>query len=143
MSQATAGPGFALQKGDGGSPENFTTIAEVRDISGPEVKTDLHEVTNQSSPGGFEELIPTIRRSGEVTFPVNFIPANPTHNATTGLWADTVNKTQRNFRLYLNNAANNYIAFAGYIVAMKMAAPVAGVLTGDITIKPVGQVTLN
>lgn len=42
-----------LKMGDGGSPsETFTTIAEVRDIEGPELEAEAKEVTLHDSPAG-------------------------------------------------------------------------------------------
>lgn len=139
MSKATPGPGFLLQKGDGATPENFTTVAEVRDIKGPSIKTDLHEVTNQSSAGGYEEHVPTIRRSGTVSFPVNLIPTDPTHNSSTGFIADLNNKTLRNWKLLDNDGFSSVVTFKGYVVDFEQTMPVAGVLTGEVSIKVVGQ----
>ena len=71
MSNAIAGPGFLLQVDITGT---YTTIAEVKDISGPETSVDVVEVTNQDSPDNFEEIIPTLKRGGTTSFDVNFVP---------------------------------------------------------------------
>jgi hypothetical protein len=145
MSRAS-GPGFLLQVGDGGSPtEVFTTIAEVKDIRGPEVKRDVIDVTNQSSPNGFEEVIPSIRRTGNVTFDVNFNPTDPTLDQTTGLLADinSTSPTPRNFRLLLNDEDDTMWSFAGYVVGFDQTAPVTGVLSASVTIKVSGPPVLE
>jgi Lambda phage tail tube protein, TTP len=136
MSGAVPGPGFLLQAGDGATPENYTTVAEVRDISGPEIKVDTHDVTNQSSPGGWAEFVPTIRRPGNVTFPVNYMPTNPTH---VKMLTDCVSKTLRNWRVTENDGTTNHWSFAGYVTGFKQTAPVAGVLTADVEIAVTGQ----
>jgi hypothetical protein len=141
MTNAKAGPGFLLSKGDGGGPEVFTTIAEVRDIAGPGVKSDVHDATNQSSPGGVEEIIPTIKRTEDVTFPVNFNAADPTHDQITGLKHDADTQTLRHFHLGLKTGTF-VVDFHAYVIAVKWMAPVAGVLSGEITLKPSGPVDL-
>ena len=60
MTSAIAAYGTLLKLGDGGTPENFTTIAEVRDIGGPELGADVVDVTSHDSPGAWEEVIETI-----------------------------------------------------------------------------------
>jgi predicted secreted protein len=138
MSGAIPGPGFLLSKGDGGSPENFTTVTEVKDIKGPQLKLDTVDVTNQSSPGGYEEIVATIRRSGEVTFDVQFQPADATHDAVTGVIADLNNRVLRNWRLNFPNQARKW-SFAAYVTGFEETAPVAGILTASLTLKISGQ----
>lgn len=138
MSGAIQGPGFLLQKGDGAAPENFTTTTEVKDITGPGVKVDTTDVTNQSSPGGWEEVMPSIRRGGEVTFDCHFQPADATHNASTGLQADLINRTSRNWRIIIPNNAIK-CTFTGFMTGLQWKMPVGGVMTASVTIKVTGQ----
>lgn len=144
MSNAISGPGFLLQlsttAGDAGS---FTTVAEVKDITGPAVSLDVIDVTNQSSPGGYEEIIPSIRRAGEVDFDVNFDPQSGTHDGATGLVYLANNKLKRGWRLQLQDPGNHYWAFDGYVVGFQTKAPVAGVLTGTTKLRITGQPLLK
>jgi hypothetical protein len=143
MTQAIGGPGFLLAvsttAGDAGT---FTTVAEVKDITGPAVSLDVIDVTNQDSPGGFEEIIPTIRRAGEVDFDVNFNPSNATHDGATGLLYLAKNKLKRGWRLHFNDDAGNYVGFDGYVVGFQWKAPVAGVLAATTKIRVTGQPTI-
>jgi len=145
MSRAT-GPGFLLQVGDGATPtEVFTTIAEVKDIRGPEIKRDVIDVTNQSSPNGWEEVVRSIKRTGNLTFECNFNPTDPTLDQTTGLLADidSDDPDPRNFQLLLNDADDTMWAFSGFVVGFDQTAPVAGVLAANITIKLTGAPVLG
>ncbi len=84
MSEAVGTLGTTLTRG-------AQHIAQVQDISGPDLSTDTDEITNHDSPDGVEEFIPTIKRTGEITFPLVFLPRDPTHDDDTGLlaaWAD-------------------------------------------------------
>lgn len=134
--------GTLLQIGDGGGPENFTTIAEVRDISGPGLSLSTEEVTAHDSPGGWEELVATILRSGQVGFGINYRPTHGTHDASTGLIADMKNRVARNFQLVFPDAGSTTWSFTAYVTGFSPAAPVAGALSAEITLKLTGQPTL-
>lgn len=143
MSEAVSGPGFLLQLGaQAGNSGNFTTIAEVKDISGPNVTLDVIDVTNQSSPGGFEEIIPSIRRGGEVDFDVNFIPGDATQDGSTGLWYLAKNKVKRGYRLVLQDADDTYLAWDAYVISIMPKAPVVGALTATIKLRVTGEVQM-
>lgn len=144
MTVAIAGPGFLLQvsttSGDAGS---FSTVAEVKDISGPGITLDVIDVTNQDSPGGFEEIIPTIRRGGDVDFDVNFNPNNATHaDAAGGLVYMAKARTKLGWRLQLNEDAGWYVAFDAYVVSFQWKAPVANVLSGTTKLRVTGEPSL-
>ena len=134
--------GTLLKMGDGGSPtETFTTIAEVGDIAGPEVTSDSKETTNHSSPNGFEEFVVTIKRTGQVTFPINFTPSAATHSYATGLLHDAYNQHLRNFQLVFPSSPAVTWSFAAYVQSFKPKAPVNGVLGADITLRISGSPT--
>jgi len=143
VTQAISAFGTLVKVGDGATPtENFTTIAELLDISGPELGLDTEEVTTHSSPGGWEEHIGTILRSGAITFQVNYVPTHATHNASTGLIADMVNRTVRNFELVFPNTGATKWSFAALVTSCPPAEPVAGALRGSFSLKLTGQPTL-
>ena len=140
MSNAISGPGFLLQVSTtAGQAGSFTTVAEVKDITGPGVTLDVIDVTNQSSPGGYEEIIPSIRRAGEVDFDVNFDPLSGTHDGATGLLYLANNKLKRGWRLQLQDTGTHYWAFDAYVVAFQTKSPVAGVLSGTTKLRVTGQ----
>jgi len=137
--------GTLLQMGsiDGGGG-SFTTIAQVLDLSGPEFSVDTEETTNQSSPGGYEEFIPTIKRSGNMTFDVLYDPAQATHeDASTGIVYVMVNRKLRGYRLLMPVSPAKQWNFLGYVVGFSQANPVAGTQKASVTIKISGQPTLS
>lgn len=142
MTDGISSFGTYLKIGDGATPEAFTTIAEVLDIAGPDLSLDTEDATSHDSTGGWEEVIGTILRSGEVTFDVNYNPAGATHDASTGLIADMVARTRRNFQLVFPDSGNTTWAFTALVTSFAPAAPVAGVLRASLTLKPTGQPTL-
>lgn len=138
MTQAKSSFGTLLQVGDGAVPENFTTIAEALDIGGPAVSRDTEEVTNHSSPDGYEEFINTIKRSGEVTFDINFIPTHATHDQATGLLAMVDDGILRNWRQILSTTGRRW-QYAALVTNFEGASPVVGRHTASITLKISGK----
>lgn len=128
-----------LKRGDAATPEVFTTIAEVGDIDGPTLKSQMEDATSHSS-AGWEEKIPTIQSVGQIKFPVNFIPSNATHSYAAGLVKDWYNRTKRNFQLYYPDATT--CTFSAYVAEVAMKNPVKGKLTADVTLDVTGAPTL-
>lgn len=143
MTTAISSFGTLLKMGDGASSETFATIAELRDITPPELSSDIEDVTSHSSTGGYEEVLPDgVLKTGEVTFEINYVPTATTHNATAGLIKDWKNKTKRNFQLVFSDGGGSTWAFAAYVTKVAPKAPVKGILRADVTLKPTGQPTL-
>lgn len=139
---ASAAFGTLLKIGDGGSPENFTTIAEVRTLSGPELTRDTEDVTSHDSPNNWEEHIPTILRSGNVTLGINYLPTHATHNASTGLIKDLVDGTLRNFQLVMSDPASTTWSFSAYVVGFNPNFDHDASISAEVTLKLSGEPTL-
>lgn len=134
--------GTLLKIGDGGDPENFTTIANVYDIRGPELELRTAEVTSHSSTGGWAEYVGTILDGGQVTFDIGYDPADSTHDATTGLINDMENRTSRNFKVVFPDTGNTEWSFTALVTGFAPDAPVDGELRASVTLKITGQPTL-
>lgn len=133
--------GTQLQIGDGGTPENFTTIVEVRDISGPGVQLDTVEVTHHLSPDATREHRPTLKDLTEVTFDIAFVPTEATHGLSTGLLNDWENRTKRNFRLVFTDTGVTTWAFSGYVTGFEITSALEDVYMASVTIKCTGALT--
>lgn len=116
---------------------NGVHIAEPGDISGLELSTDVDEVTNHDSPDGVEERIPTIKRLGELTFPMNVVAADPGQQDLFAAWED------RSADEYVVTYMSGIVAtFIGYCTGFGLGAPFAGHDSADITITPKSAPTL-
>jgi hypothetical protein len=140
MADELAAIGTLLKRGNGGTPESFTTIANVGDIAGPTLKATMEDVTNHSSPGKFEETMPTTKSLGQIKFPVNFIPTNATHSYAAGLVKDWSDGTKRNFQMVFPDSTT--WSFAAYVEEVSFKAPTKGLLAADVTLTITGQPTL-
>jgi hypothetical protein len=141
MTDAFSSFGTFLKKGDGGTPETFATIAEVGDIDGPDMSLATEETTHHGSVNGWDEFVGTILSGGEVSFPVNFLPSDPTQDGVTGLQADMKNRTKRNFQIVYPDPGANGFAFKALVTGCKPKAPVKGKLSADVKLKITGPVT--
>lgn len=140
MSSALAAKGTLLKVGDGAGSETFTTIAEVLSIGGPSISQEALDVTNHSSTSGWKEYVGGLNDGGEVTFEVNYLPTNATHNATAGVLNDLENRTLRNFQLVFPGSTT--WSFAALVTKFEPSAPVDGVLRASISLKLSGVPTL-
>ncbi len=134
--------GTLLKIGDGGGPETFTTIAEVKDISGPSFERATIDATTHSSTGAWKEVVPGLLEPGEVSFEIGFLPTNATHSQTSGLVRDLKNRTKRNFQLVFTDGGSTTWQFAAYVTGFTPKAPVDGLLGADVTLKLTGAPTL-
>ena len=128
-----------LKRGDAGTPEAFTTIANVGDISGLDLKNQMEDSTTHSS-ASTEESFPTIQSYGPVKFPVNFLPTDATHNYSAGLIKDWKNRTKRNFQMVFSDGTT--WTFGAYVEQVTVKATVKGILQADVTLRVTGAATL-
>lgn len=143
MTSATSGFGTLLKQGDGGSPEAFTAIAEVRSLTGPSSVMSPIDVTNHQSTSGWREFVAGLLDGGQVTMELNYLPANATHKATSasGFLDRFENKNIINFQLVFSDAASTTWTFTGYFDGMTPTAPIDGALTASVSVKITGVVT--
>ncbi len=138
---ALAAYGVLLKIGDGATSEVFTTIAEVRDIEGPELELEAKEVTSHDS-GGWREYIGTLLGGGEVSFELNFIPTNATHSYTAGLIKDMLDRKRRNFQLVFSDTGSTTWKFAALVTKFAPSAGVEDELMAEVTLQLTGAPVL-
>lgn len=120
----------------------FATVAQVSNIGGPSLAADTEDVTTHDQATAWEEVIPTILRSGEVALDLVYDPGAATHAATSGLLARLKNKTPAQFQIVFPSNPTVTWTFDGYSTGFEPGAPVDGALTASATIKVTGQPTL-
>lgn len=140
MPDALAARGTLLKLHDGVS--TYNPLAKVINIAGPTLSLDTEDATDHDSPGGWEEVVATILRSGEVTFDIHLLPASATHGAATGLVKVLKDRLKRSFQLVFPDTAVTTWTFDAFVTAFAPAAPHEGKLTASVTLKVTGQPTL-
>ena len=139
MSDAQIGFQTLIKRGGGGgTAEVFTAITEVvGDIDGPSMSVDTIDMTNQSSPGARKEFLMSLIDSGEISFPINFIPDESTHDATTGIQKIMNDRAIWSWQMLFPDTTT--VTFTAGVTKFGIKAPVAGKLSADITLKISGQ----
>jgi len=132
--------GTLLKMGDGASPENFTTVAEVISSPVPDMKGKKEDATSQDSAGWAENLI-TLLDGGSIPVKVNWLPSNATQDNVTGVLAAFLNKTKKNWKVVLPNTLKTF-SFAATISQWKGDAPVDGKAVAEFTLEISGAVTV-
>jgi len=134
--------GSKLKLGDGATPEVFTEIAEVMDITPPALSRDAIEVSNQQSTNGWREKIPGWRDGDEVSFNCNWLPQNATQDEVTGLLSTFTDDELHNWQILLPDAVT-LVAFAGFLTGFEPDLPLEEQGQLAITLTVSGPVTIS
>ena len=118
-------------------------IADVKGISGPALTRDLADVTALDSVNGFEEVLPTILRTGDVTFTLAFDPDNNEHLK---LRDDVVTASGKNFEIeFPPTAASGTIqthSFEAFVTNYTNQIETGSEITADVTLKPTSTISV-
>lgn len=138
MSQSYAAFGTLLKRGNGASPEVFTTIDGVKSLSGPTLSLETIDVTHHTSADGYREKLASFKDSGEVSFDLLYDPADTGHE---GLLDDYDNRTLRNFTMVFPDAGGMTYAFSAFVSGAEVGAPIDDALTLSVKLTISGPVT--
>jgi len=123
-----------------GTATSYTTIAQIRDVRGPNIDVTDINISNADSPGDWMEYLPGMKDGGEITFDVVYKPATGT--TIHGLVAQTGNTWQ--VTLPDNGTATgSTIRCGGYLKSLGNDVPYNDAITNSATIKVSGGVTFT
>lgn len=126
-----------LQMGDGGTPEVFTTIANVQDFDAPGIEQTPDDVTSHDG-GGWEHSLPIVLRGGEISLELAFLPTNATHSYTMGLLKAAYDKTKSHFRVIYPDTGSTMWECWAYVVKVRPKAKIKGSLRAAVTLRATG-----
>lgn len=132
-----------LSIGDGESPEVFTTIAELRNLSGPSFSADVLDATTHNTPTPFRRFISGLIDGGEISVELNFIPTEATHDAATGILNELLERGRSNYQIQFPDEALTTWTIPGIVTAFELNADPADILTASVTVKVAGPPTLS
>lgn len=124
----------------GGVNDAFTSIAEVKSITGPSFSLETIDATHHQSPSGHREVLPSFKSAGEVGCDVNFLPGVGTHQTLFDLWS---NRTKRKFKIIYSDVSATDWTFDAYVSALNVNAPTDDVLGASVTLTITGAVNFN
>ena len=131
--------GTLLQRGDGSTPEVFTTVGGIDGFDGPNESTGvldvtaLDDTTRQKLPDGIVD-------GGTLSLKLGWAPYADIQQL--GLRTDFAARTLRNFKIVCTDVHGTVITFAAYVTGYNgPSIAVAGKSTGTITLTISGAVT--
>lgn len=127
MSAAVSAHGTLIKR-------NGTTIGEVRDITPPALNRNTFETTTQND--GDSSFITGVRRHGEMTFQINFLPSSEaTHGASTGLIAAFQSGSKDLYEVDFTDGTHKWL-FSGFVTNIAPSNPADGEASAAVTIMP-------
>lgn len=143
---AAIGHGNLLQIFDtGASPDAWVTVAEVTNITPPNLSRDAQEATHTESTEGWREFIPGLKDAGEVSAELNFVPDSDT---TALLMAQFDSATLTTARILFADGdvdasplTCSVWTFSAVLTGFPPEAPVDGKMTATATFKISGKPT--
>ncbi len=113
----------------------FTDVSELRDFTPPALSRNALETTTHNEDD--DAYIPGIRRHGDMTFTLNFVPDDATQDHTTGLQKSWFDGSRDVYRITFPDGT--MWLFSGYVTNFAPDAPVDDVLTVEVTVRPTGR----
>ena len=135
-SSAVKTAGTALKLGDSASVETFTTIAEIRSITGPSMDSEDIDVTSLDTVDSYREYKQGFLVAGEVQCEVNWTPTG--YASLLALYAAG---TLRNFQLVMTDTGTKTYEFAAYVKSLPLNISTGDVSKFNFTLKISGAVT--
>lgn len=136
---ATIGYGTLFKSGNGASPEVFTTLAEVTNITPPGWSRDTVDATHELSPGAHREFIAGLADAGEVSIDINFVPGGTAQAALEAEKALTGSSALINRQIIF--PGGSYVTFAAIMTGYEPDAPIDDKLSATVTLKVSGVPT--
>lgn len=136
-SNAVIGKGTRFLRGDGATSENFTPIAEIRNIDFGAVARQLFEVTTLDSEDGWREHKSGFRDGGDVTLTMNF-----TRTTWADFYEDFNNDEPVNYRLEASDGVT-VLDFAAYCSGVPISIPFDNAIVSNVTIRITGPLSLQ
>lgn len=131
------GYGTQFQIQEEGSPDNYTTLAEVTSITLPSAVVDQIDATHMQSPNRTREFIAGLIDPGECTFDMNFVPGSTADDRLHELLALPVTDNRRSCRVEFVNGVT--WTFDAVLTNYEPTAPVDDKMTASVTFKVTGS----
>lgn len=138
MPAKKASIGTLLKRGGtGDKAPPFVTIAGVDNLQGPNLNTDILDVTSLDSVSFTEEVVAGVIRPGEVTADVHFMP-DDAQQGRLGLIADQTTRATRAFQILFPSATPVTCTFNAFVIRVQPRANTKNPLDAAITLRVTG-----
>lgn len=143
MTLPISGHGTLVLRALASAPTVFTAIAEIGDVTPPELQRNEFDAVSQDR--NIDAYVLGILRRGQFSIKMNFLPADSTHDHLTGLMAAMIAEPPPTdgYKITFPGGGNNAWVMSGQVQAIKPMAPVDGKLSADVTIRLSGKMTIG
>lgn len=135
-SQAFNGVGTIFRRWS--ESDEYETIGEITDISGPNKSRDTIEVTSLNSVDGYREFIGSFRDGGTVALKMNF-----TRSTYDLMNADFESESLQYYEIVLSDTRESSFEFIGLVTELGLAISTGSQVTSDVSIKVSSKITVN
>jgi predicted secreted protein len=140
-SSAISAYGTLLKRESSPGSGTYVTVAEVKSMSGPSISVDVLDVTTHSSAasGAWKEKRPSLLDAGEISFPINLVPASAGHKQ---LLADMIARSLISYKIVFPDPGLTEWKFDNcFITKFDAKAETEGILEAEITLTLTGAPT--
>ncbi len=116
---------------------NYTDVADVTEIGVLDISAETIESTVHGSAGGWRTFIGGLKDAGELKMSINYDPA------VHGTILSNIAKDGVAHEITLTDAGAATVTFDGIITGLSVGAPMDDKLSGEVTIKISGAVTVT
>ncbi len=136
---AILGKGATLQMSDA-TLTAFSTVAELRTLPIPALQGSRLDVTTHDSPGFTRQFVSGLDDVPAAQFEINWLPANATHDETTGLLSIQRSKAVRVFKVTLPTAVSptKVFTFSAQVLQFTPTVPIDNVMQVQVQLQPTG-----
>lgn len=108
----------------------YVDVPEVKGFNGPNLSAGTKEVTNLDSTA--REYVSTLLDAGEVSFNVNYVPADTTQAALVSALA---NRTRLDWKIIFSDTGTTELLFTGLVTQFGISAAIEDEITAALTVK--------
>lgn len=141
MTLAISSHGTLVARALQSAPTVFTTIAELGDVTPPELSRKEHEALTQNI--NIDAYVMGVLRRGAMTIPLNFLPTDASQDHITGLYKAMITEPPPVDGYKITFPDGTVWVMSGQVQSLKPKAPVDGKLELDVTLRFSGKMTIG
>ena len=139
MTLAISSHGTLIARALAATPTVFVDIAELGDITPPELMRNEFDATTQEKD--IDSYVLGVLRRGAATIGMNFLPTEASHDHITGLYKAIIDNSIDGYRYSMPQGL--VWVCSGQVQRIVPKAPVDGKLALDVTLRFSGRMTIN
>lgn len=115
-------------------------IANFKSTTGPTMRNEIFDTTTHNSSGVFREKTAGLVDAGDLSFAINFDPADASHSAAAGLLNMFSQRIENQYQIEFPNMGavgapgNSYWEFSAFVTQFEVSTPIDNVLEASISL---------